>query len=111
MASNFIISSDQLKWAADILQNHVDECAAARADRLVGEERMKTLKAFLMTEHVTQSLGAQEREALADERYTTALDELRDLIFRDEKLRRQREAAHAIVEAWRTQEASMRVQQ
>ena len=61
-----------------------------------------------MKEHVKLALGAQEREAHADERYETHLEGLREAVYADEKCKFLRDAAEAKIEAWRTQQANAR---
>jgi uncharacterized caspase-like protein len=53
-------------------------------------------------------VSAQERDAYASDSYQVALDGLKEAIFADEKMRALRDAHAARIEAWRTQQATMR---
>ena len=93
-----------LQWLVD----NAARAAEARATRLYLEDYTKVLKATIMAERVGETLGVQERCALADGRYKIHLDGLRVAIAEDEKLRWLRGAAEAKIEAYRTFEASTR---
>ena len=59
--------------------------------------------------HASLPVAAQEREALADERYLDHLSALRIAVEDDEKMRWLKAAAEAKIEAWRTQAANQRI--
>ena len=102
------ITQEDVSRALQWLVDNAARAAEARATRLYLEECSKVLKATIMSEHIEKSLGAQERHALADNRYKIHLDGLRVAIAEDEKMRRLRGAAEAKLEAYRTLEASTR---
>lgn len=82
--------------------------AQAKANRVYMEEYRKTLKAQLMKACGLDAIGAQEREAYADEKYVAHLEALKDAIAAEEVLRWRMVADQASVEVWRSQEASNR---
>jgi hypothetical protein len=104
-----LISDADIQKAVDWLRDSAPKIAKARAEMIYVEEYRKSLKAMLMKEHIDESLGAQEREAYADERYLKHLAAYRDSVAAYELLRAQREAANIRIEAWRSMSANQRV--
>jgi hypothetical protein len=82
--------------------------AQAKANRVYLEEFRKTLKAQLMKACGESSIGAQEREAYADETYANHLKGLSVAVEQEEVLRWRLIASQAAIEVWRSQEASNR---
>jgi hypothetical protein len=104
-----MITEEEVQKAVDFLRDNATPAAEARAVRVYLEEWRKTLKAQLMTEVGTESLGAQERYAYAHERYIKHLEALKAAVFEDSRQSFLREAAKAKIEAWRTESANVRV--
>jgi hypothetical protein len=107
MGDNFIPES-KVEKALDFLRDTAPTAAQARANRIYLDEFRKSLKAQLMQEHSELPLGAQEREAYADERYIQHLAAIREAVFIEEKQRFLRDAAGATIEAWRTASSNYR---
>lgn len=105
-----VITDDQVDSALDWLIKHADKAAEARAHRVLLEEATKSVKAKLMKDSGQESLGAQEREALASDAYQTHLEGLRAAVYEDERYRLLRAAAEARLEIWRSQQANQRIQ-
>ena len=103
-----MITDSEIEKACDWLRDHAEEAAQAKAARVYLEHGRKRLLGLIMKEHTDKPLGAQEREARADERYKTHLEGLREAVYADEKCRFLRSAAEAKIEAWRTQQANQR---
>lgn len=103
-----MIEDEHIEKALDFLRDNADEAAKARAERIYMEEFRKSLKAQIMSEHLAEALGAQERIAYADQRYLNHLAGLKQAVFLDERLRFLRGAAEAKIEAWRTMQANQR---
>lgn len=103
-----MIDEQQVELALDFLRDSSDSCAKKRAERIYLEEFRKSLKSQIMSEHLAEPIGAQERFAYSDIRYRNHLESLKLAIFEDEKGRFLREAAVAKLEAWRTQQANER---
>ena len=95
-----------LGWLVD----NAEKAAQARANRVLLEESCRSLKAKLMKEAGQESLGAQEREALASDAYQTHLEGLRAAVYEDERYRLLRAAAEARIEVWRSLQANQRTQ-
>lgn len=103
-----MISDDQIEKALDWLRDNADEAAQAKANRVYMEEFRKSLKAQIMSEHLAEPLGAQQRTAYSDKRYLNHLEGLKQAVFLDERFRFMRAAADAKIEAWRTMNANQR---
>lgn len=82
--------------------------AKAKSERVYLEEYRKSLKAILMSQSDSRSLGAQERDAYAHEDYLALLEGLKAAVEAEEKLRWELVAAQARVDVWRTEQASNR---
>lgn len=102
------VSDRDLEKALDWLRDNADDAARAKSERVFCEEYRKTLKAVLMKQHPNIPIGAQEREAYADERYLVHLEKLKTAVYDDERNRALRVAAELKIEAWRTQQANFR---
>lgn len=98
-----MITDEQIESAVDYLRDSADACAKKRAERLYLEDFTRALKAEIMSQHLAESLGAQERYAYGDTRYKNHLEALKRAIFLDEQCRFLREAAQAKIEVWRSQ--------
>ena len=103
-----MISDEQIEAAVDYLRDSAEACAKKRAERLYLEDFTRCLKAEIMSQHLAEALGAQERYAYGDMKYRNHLEALKLAIYEDEKGRFLREAANAKIEAWRTQQANER---
>ena len=98
-----MISEERVHKALSYLSESAGPAAQARAERVYLEEFTRSLRAVIMAEHLDKPLGAQEREAYADQRYATHLKGLKAAVEADEFHRFKRAAEAAIQEAWRTQ--------
>jgi hypothetical protein len=103
-----MIDTEDVQKALDYLRFERAKAAKSRADRIYIEEYRKTLKSLEMQKHVEKPLAAQEREAYASPAYQAHLEALREAVEADEFHRWGMVAAQAIIEAWRTQEATKR---
>lgn len=105
-----LLPDEEVESAFFWLHDKVDEVAEARAHRLHLEDYAKTLKARIMREHGALPIAAQEREALASDRYAEYLEGLKIARRNDEKLRGLRDIKLALVEAWRSASSNRRAQ-
>ena len=103
-----MINDADIEKAVDYLRDNATTAAQARANRIYLEEFRKTIKAEIMREHPSDSLGAQEAIAYAADRYRQHLLAMKDAIQQDEYHRWMMVAAEAKLEAWRTQQANSR---
>ena len=84
--------------------------AQAKADRLFIEGYLKSVKATLMIESDSSSLGAKEMYAYSHSRYADQLVALRVAVEQEERLKYLMEAAKMKVEVWKTQEYTKRTE-
>jgi len=98
-----VIPESDIEKAIDWLRDTAEACAKKRAERLYLEDFSRSLKAQIMSEHLAEPLGAQERHAFSDIRYRNHLEGLKQAIFLDEQARFLRDAAETKVRAWQTQ--------
>ncbi len=103
-----MLSETDIERAIDWLRDSADECARKRAERLYLDDFTRSLKSQIMSEHLAEPLGAQERHAYSDVRYRNHLEALKIAIFEDEKGRFLRDAADAKIRCWQTQQANER---
>ena len=104
------ITEEEIDKALAYLRDSAELAAEARANRQYVEEFRKTIKAQLMVKHADAgvSIGAQERDAYADQEYIIHLNAIREAVKIDEKYRFLREAADAKIRAWQTMSATER---
>lgn len=105
-----MITDAEIDKALAYLRDTADEAAHARAARLHLDDYSRVLKAEIMSEHLSESVNAQERWAYSDDRYKNHLETLKRAIYDDERFRFLRAAAEAKIEAWRTYQANARAE-
>ncbi len=103
-----MITDEDAEKAVDYLRDTAVTAAQSKANRIYVEEYRKTVKAQIMSEYAEQPIGAQEREAYADDRYKQHLLAIKEAVEIDERNRFMREAADAKIHAWQTQRANER---
>ena len=105
-----MIDDDDVDRALSWLVSNASKAAQARANKVLLEESCRTVKARLMKASGQESLGAQEREALASDEYQTHLEGLKAAVYEDTQYTLLRQAAEARIEAWRTMSSNNRAQ-
>lgn len=92
------------------IQENALPYAQAKADRLHIEGYLKSLKATLMNESDSSSLGAKEMYAYSHALYIEQLRALHTAVEQEERLKYLMEAAKMKVEVWKTQEYTKRTE-
>lgn len=105
-----MITDDDIEKAVEYLRTNARSSAQAKANRIYMEEFRKVVKAQIMRETLTDSLGAQEARAYSDPRYKQHLEAMTSAIEKDEYNKWMMTAAEAKIEAWRTQQANARAE-
>lgn len=82
--------------------------AQAKATRVYLEEFRKSKKSLLMQGSGVDTIGAQERDAYANQEYIDLLSDLRKAIETEESLRWKLIAAQTRIEIWRTESVNNR---
>lgn len=108
MASNDLISEEDVEKALTWLRDSAVEIGEAKAYAVKTEKMVKHTKAILMKKHASLPVGAQEREAYADPLFVAALDAEASAAGEYEKMKALREAATMRIEAWRTMSSNYR---
>jgi vacuolar-type H+-ATPase subunit E/Vma4 len=96
------ISDDEAEAAVNFMRDNARKAAQATANRKYLEEYRRVVKAQLMKEHDTLPLGAQEREAYNEPRFTQHLKNEQTAIEEDEYMTWMMKAADAKISAWQT---------
>lgn len=102
-----MVSDEQAEKAADYIRDHATAFAQAKANRIYHEEYRKSLKSMLFN-HVEGAAAVRESLAYADERYLKHLEDLKQAVFEEEKLKGLIKAAEMKIEVWRSQSANLR---
>jgi peptidoglycan hydrolase-like amidase len=103
-----MIDAAQVEKSIDWMRDNAEPAAQARANRVYLEQYLKVVKAELMQAQPEMSVAAAEVQALASPKYKETLLAYKQAITEDETFRFLYTTREARVEAWRTQEASLR---
>lgn len=102
----FHISEEQVQAAFDVL--HSNRHARARAAYEYAEKRLKVAFAEAVAQSNAKTVAERENEAQRSEKWQEALTAFRDITREYHGARDEREAASAVIEAYRTQRSDMR---
>lgn len=105
-----MISETDVEKAVDFLRSSAQEAAEARATMKYITEYLKSKRALLKVAQTGVSNAAAEDIALADPSYLELLNSYRTAVEKDSFHSFKREAAGALIEAWRTQNANLRAE-
>jgi hypothetical protein len=105
-----MIPESDVEKAVDYLRQSAREAAQARANVRYLETFLKTLKAQLKVKETALSNAAAEDVALASVQFREALEGYKAAVEADAFHLFKREAASALIEAWRTQCATARAE-
>lgn len=103
-----LVSDNDMDKALAFLRDSARDIGEARRWMILTERKVRHVRALLMKMHSELPVSAQEREACADDRYLAAITEEAEACGKFETLRALREAASARVDAWRTEQSTMR---
>lgn len=103
------ITELEIDKALDYLRDGAADLGAAKEHAIMTERMVKHTLALLMKEHSDLPVSAQQREAMADERYRMAIWKEAQAAGALEIMRGLREAAALKIEAWRTMVSSIRM--
>lgn len=107
MNMRFTIRDETVHTAFDMLEEHAQPAAAAKAmrERREDEKRAAKARAFLKA---TGSIAERDAQALLSEDYAIACERFYAAVEADEEYRNQRSKCEAIIEAWRTCQSNYR---
>jgi len=101
------IPDEAVQAGFDWLRERSDIVGAARANVVRAEYKAKRVMARLMR-HATGAMELRKAQAIDSDEYAEAMENLARAEEIWESLKDKRSKAEAILEAWRTQEASQR---
>lgn len=102
----FLISDEEVQEAFHVLQ--ANEHAKRRAAYEYAEKRLKVVVAREELEAEGKTVGERAGKALTSKAYEAALGSFRTIAEAYYEARDRREAAAAVIEAWRTQQSDRR---
>jgi len=105
-----VIAEADIEKAVDYLRTSAQDAAEARANMKYLGEFLKSKRAQIMAAKVGISNAAAEMFALADPAYLEVLEGYRVAVERDAFFGFKREAASALIDAWRTQQSTLRAE-
>ena len=105
-----MIAEADIEKALDYLRTSAEHAAQARANMKYLTEFLKSKRAQLKLKQAGLSNAAAEDAALADPAYLEALDGYRVAVEQDARHQFKREAAVALIDAWRTQQSNARAE-
>lgn len=108
MSSNNLVNEDMVSAALAYLSQNTAAAAKAKADRVMAEHMRRVVRARMVLASKQNTAGLREAEAEASADYRDAVQAERDAVEVDEYHRAARVKAEAIIEAWRTESASIR---
>jgi hypothetical protein len=103
-----LVTDEELDKALDYLARSATPIGDARKRLIMANHMVKHIKALEMQKHNDMPVSAQEREAVASKAYKEACLEEAVAAGEFEKLKALREAAAMRVEAWRTEQSTLR---
>lgn len=92
----------------EFMQASAPKLAQAKANVVLLEEGLKSVKAIQMKKHAGMPVSAQEREALASEEYQIAIKGVSAAVQEYEQIKALFNVAQTKVEVWRSMESSNR---
>lgn len=105
-----MIAESDIEKAVDYLRSSSGEAAQARANVKYLAEFLKSKRAQLMVAQTGVSNAAAETHALASPDYLAVLDGYKAAVEQDARHQFKREAAVALIDAWRTQQSTLRAE-
>lgn len=106
--SNELVTDDDVEKALDWLRDNAADIGEAKKMAIKSEHMLKHIKALVMKHHADLPVSAQEREALASDRYAQAMDVAAEAAGTFERMKSLREAAALKIEVWRSMGANYR---
>lgn len=94
--------------AFDALESTARDLPEAKGLRVGLEAATKSLKAKLMVESKSSSMAAKEADAYASSNYELHIEGLKEAVIQEERLRLYRDNAAIRIEAWRTEQSTLR---
>lgn len=107
MSINRLIEDAEMEKALDYLRDNARAIGQARKQLILKEKMVKHVVA-LLKKGFEGSQATREMEAYASDKYVKAITEEAEAAGQYEEMRALREAASAKIEAWRSEQATIR---
>lgn len=104
--ADFRIPESHVQHAFEVLK--AGDHATARAAYEFAEKQLKVILAKAAAASNASSVAQRENEALRSAEYERALDQFKAIAENYYRAKDRRDAASAIIDAWRTQQSDMR---
>lgn len=105
-----MISEAKVEQAVTYLRTSAEAAAQARAEEMYLAEWIKTVRAQVKVKQAGLSNAAADDVALSSPEFQEALSAYREAVQAHALHKFKREAASAVIEAWRTEQASLRAE-
>ena len=106
-----MIADDDIEKALDYLRSSANEAAQARANvKYLAEFLDVKLAQIIRAMPDSTSATAARNTAKADVEYTVTLESYKHAVEMDARHQFKREAASALIDAWRTQQSTLRAE-
>lgn len=103
-----LVSDSMVESALLYLSQNTQASAKAKADRVMAEHMRRVVRAQMVMESTQTTAGLREADAESSVAYRNAILAEREAVEADEYHRAARSKAEAIIEAWRTESATIR---
>jgi hypothetical protein len=103
-----LVTEDMVSNALQILAETAEKAASAKAMLVRAEHEVKRVKARMVLQSSAGTLGLREADAVASDEVREAVRHEANAAQIYEHLRLLRSNAEAVIEAWRTESASIR---
>lgn len=104
-----LITDHMVQAAFDYLNDAADAAAKAKADRILSEHRRKSGLAKLILDSPEETDTRRKAWAESQPVYAGLCEDEAKSVYADEWHRHQRGKAEAVIEAWRTEQANLRI--
>ena len=104
-----LVTDDMVSAALEYLSRSTVDSAKAKADRVMAEHNRKRVRAQLILDSDQTTAALREADAEASQWYLEACQAEREAVERDEYHRAARIKADAIISAWQTESANVRI--
>ena len=111
MTRSQVVTEDDVHNAVEYLRASAIPIGKARSEAIKTEKMLSHIEALMTLKSDLKSQDAKRAEARASDRYVDAINTHAEAAGGFDALKASREAASAVIEAWRTQSATIRQMQ
>lgn len=111
MTRTQVVTEDDVHNAVEYLRASATPLGKARAEAIKTEKMLSHIEALMTISSDMKTQDARRADARASDRYVDAINAHAEAAGGFEAMKAAREAASAVIEAWRTQSATIRQMQ